>query len=218
MLTIPIVDGQGKAAGDAQVDPEILGGEVRPQLLKQAIVMYQANARQNTSATKSRGMVEGSTRKIYRQKGTGNARMGARRTVIRKGGGVAFAKGKQNYRQALNKTMRRLARNNAILAKIKSNQVVIVDGLSFDTPSTKRFAAFLGAVDGSNGCVFAIDQSDDTLYRSGRNIPKTEIKPLGEVNAYEILRRRKLVLTKSAFDALVRDPVRLRSENGAAAE
>ncbi|MCH8883229.1 MAG: 50S ribosomal protein L4 [SAR324 cluster bacterium] len=107
-----------------EVDPDPLGGQVRPRLLKQAVVMYQANRRQNTSATRSRGMVVGSTRKLYRQKGTGNARAGARRTHVRRGGGVAFAKGRQNFTQSMNKKMRRLARNNAILAKIVSDEVM----------------------------------------------------------------------------------------------
>ncbi len=215
MLSIPLFDGQGKPAGTVEIDPSLLGGRVRPKLLKQAVVMYQANARQATSATRSRGMVIGSTRKLFRQKGTGNARMGARRTNIRRGGGVAFAKGNQNYRQDLNKKMRQLARNNAILAKIEGNDVAVVDGVSFDAPSTKRFASLLRAVGGDRGCLFTMGSADDTVYRSGRNIPKTEVRPLGEVNAYDILRRRKLVMTKPAFDALVNDPVRLRAPSEA---
>lgn len=210
MLSVPLFDGEGKPAGSVEIDPKLLGGRVRPQLLKQAVVMYQANARQGTSATKSRGMVAGSTRKLFRQKGTGNARMGARRTVIRRGGGVAFAKGAQNYHQDLNKKMRRLARNNAILAKIQSNDVAVVEGVAFETPSTKRFVSLMKAVGGDRGCLFALGAPDDVVYRSGRNIPKTEVRPLSEVNAYDILRRKKFVMTRPAFDALVNDPVRLR--------
>ncbi len=206
MLSIPVYDGQGRAAGDVEIDPELLGGRVRPQLLKQAIVAYQANARQNTSATRSRGMVSGSTRKLFRQKGTGNARMGARRTNLRRGGGVAFAKGDQNYKQGLNKKMRRLARNNAILAKIVRQGVAIVDGLDFEGPSTKRLASIMIAIGADRGFLLAMDRADRNLHLSGRNIAGAEVRPLSEVNAYDVLRRKKLVMTRSAFDALVAGP------------
>lgn len=206
MLSIPLVDGHGKSTGDVEIDENILGGRVRPALLKQAVVHYLGNARQNTSATKSRGMVQGSTKKLYRQKGTGNARAGTRRQNIRRGGGVAFAKGVQSYKRDMNKKMRRLARNNAILAKIKANNVVVVDGFSLDAPSTKRVASLLRAVGAERSCVFALDRHDDTIHRSGRNIPKTDVKPIHDVNAYDVLRRKKFIMTRPAFDALVADP------------
>lgn len=206
MLQIPLYDSNGKSSGSVEIDPEILGKRVRPELLKQAVVRARANARQNTSATKSRGMVEGSTRKLYRQKGTGNARMGARRTVIRKGGGVAFAKGNQNYDQRMNRKMRRLSRNNAILAKIIGESAAVVEDPSFDTPSTKKFVSVLNGLGATKGCVVAMGGPNDAMYRSGRNIAKTEIKPINELTAYEILRRDRFILTRSAFDLLVKNP------------
>lgn len=211
MLAIPVYDNQGKRAGQVEIDPQVLGGRVRPQLLKQAIVMYQANRRQNTSATKSRGMVSGSTRKLYRQKGTGNARAGARRTGIRTGGGMVFAKGKQNYTQGMNKKMRRLARNNAILAKITGDNALVVESLELDKPSTGQFASLLRAVGAEGSCLVALSEPDRAVYLSGRNLSRTDVQPLGEVNAYDVLRRKKLVMTRSAFDILVSDPVSLRA-------
>ena len=208
MLSIPLYDAQGTPAGDVQIDPKILGGRVRPKLLKQAIVAYQANGRQNTSATRSRGMVVGSTRKLRRQKGTGSARVGTRRTNIRRGGGVAFAKGDQVFKQGLNRKMRRLARDNAILAKARCNDVAVVVDFSFDSPSTKRFVSLLEAVGAQRGCVVALGDYDDIVYRSGRNIPKTEIRPLSQVSAYDVLRRKKLILTRTAFEALTGGPDR----------
>ena len=202
MLQIPVYDAQGKATGSVEIDPAVLGGRVRARLLKQAVVMYQANARQNTSATRSRGMVIGSTRKLYRQKGTGNARMGTRRTNIRRGGGVAFAKGAQDYSQGMNKKMRRLARNNAVLAKVECADVMIVEGLGFDRPSTKRFAAVLQAVGADRGALVATGEPDRGMFLSGRNIPKVDIRAIGDVNAYDVLRRSKVILTRSAFEAL----------------
>ncbi|MFQ5489251.1 MAG: 50S ribosomal protein L4 [Phycisphaerae bacterium] len=218
MLQVPVYDMSGSKTGSVEIDAEILGGKVRPPLLKQAVVIYQANQRQGTSATKSRGMVSGSTRKLYRQKGTGNARMGAIRTVVRRGGGVAFAKGKQNHSRTLPVKMRRLARNNAILAKIVSQNAVVVEGLTFETPKTKTMAQLLSGVGASRGCVVALGEPDANVVKSARNIPKTEIKLLRELNAYEILCRKSLVLTKPAFEALVADPVTCRPSNGGSSE
>ena len=156
-------------------------------------------------------MVAGSTRKLYRQKGTGNARAGTRRTNIRTGGGVAFAKGRQNYAQAMNKKMRRLARNNAILAKIMGNKALVVESLAFDKPSTRQFASLLRAIGAQGGCVVALAKPDRAVYLSGRNLSGTDVHTLGELNAYDLLRRKTLVMTRSAFDVLLSDPVRLQA-------
>ncbi|NOT01531.1 MAG: 50S ribosomal protein L4 [Phycisphaerales bacterium] len=202
MLQIPLYSAEGKPTGHVDIDPAVLGGRIRARLLKQAIVMYQANRRQNTSATKSRSMVEGSTRKLYRQKGTGNARAGSIRTNIRRGGGNAFAKGPQNYDQGMNKKMRRLARNSAILAKIHDEEVVVVESLGLNGASTKRLVSLLRAIGADRGCVVAVDQFNRDALLSARNLPKTELGPLAELNAYDVLRRRKLVMTRPAFEAL----------------
>jgi large subunit ribosomal protein L4 len=210
MMDVPVFRMDGKQTGSEKIDPVLLGGQVRPQLLKQAVVMYQANARQNTSATKSRGKVVGSTRKLYRQKGTGRARMGTIRTCIRRGGGVAFAKGKQDFAQALPKKMRRLARNNAILAKLESEAVMIVEDLKFENPRTREFAAMLRALGAEHGCVVALGRPDRNTYLSGRNVPRTSVTPVQELNAHQVLRREKLIFTREAFEVLKRDPVLLR--------
>lgn len=213
MIEVTVYTMDGKPAGTEQIDPAVLGGRVRPKLLKQAVVMYQLNQRQNTSATRSRGLVAGSTRKLYRQKGTGNARMGTIRTCIRRGGGVAFAKGNQDFSRALPKKMRRLARNNAILAKLDSHDVAVVDGLKFDKPRTKLFVGMLNALGASHGCVVAMNDNDINTFLSGRNVPKATIKPIQELNAYDVLRRKKLIISREAFVALKKDPVRLRGGN-----
>ena len=163
--------------------------------------MYHANCRQGTATTRSRGEVEGSTKKLYKQKGTGRARMGTLRTCVRRGGGVAFAKQPRDFRQAMPKRMRRLARNQAVLAKIQSENALIIDGLAFDSPKTSRFAVLLKKVNADRGCVFATNGIDPMLYKSGRNIPRTEVRDVAELNARDILTRRKLVFTREAFSA-----------------
>ena len=201
MLSVPVYNEGGEQIGSEQIDEGLLGGRLNSSLLKQAVVAYHANRRQGTVVTKSRADVEGSTKKLYRQKGTGRARMGNLRTCVRRGGGMAFAKGGRNFKQDLPRKMRRLARNQAVLAKIESEQALIVDGLKFETPKTARFAAMLAKVDATRGCVFATAGIDALLFKSGRNIPRAEIRDVAELNAFDILSRRKLIFTPEAFVA-----------------
>ncbi len=199
MLSVPVYNATGEKVGDEQIDEALLGGALNPSLLKQAVVMYHANLRQGTVRTKSRGEVEGSTRKLYKQKGTGRARAGNVRTPVRKGGGHTFAKAPRDFRQEMPVKMRRLARNQAVLAKIQSQDAAIVDGLSLTAPKTAPFAKLLGALDALRGCVVATNGLDVNVYKSGRNIPKTEITDVAALNARQVLQRRKLVFTRDAF-------------------
>ncbi len=202
MLNVPVYNATGEKVGQAEIDEALLGGELNHQLLKQAVVMYHANQRQGTVKTKGRSEVEGSGKKLYRQKGTGRARMGNARTCIRRGGGMAFAKRPRDFRQAMPRKMRRLARNQAILAKIQSDEALIIDGLQVDAPKTGPFAKMLSAIEADRGCVFATNGLDMNVYKSGRNIPRTDITDVAALNARQILRRRKLVFTREAFDRL----------------
>ena len=201
MLSVPIYNESGEPIGSESIDEQLLGGEVNAPLLKQAVVMYHANLRQGTVAQKTRAEVAGSTRKLYRQKGTGRARMGNLRTPVRRGGGNAFPRKPRDYRQDMPRKMRRLARNQAVLAKIEGAAACIVDGFKFDEPKTKRFASLLSAIKVDKGCVFAINGLDPDLYRSGRNIPRIEIMNVADLNAFAILSRPKLIFTRAAFEA-----------------
>jgi len=149
-------------------------------------------------------MVVGSTRKLYRQKGTGRARAGTVRTGIRRGGGVTFAKQGPFPRKVLPRKMRSLARNSAVLAKIQSQDALVVDGFELDEPKTRVMVKLLTEVGAATGCVFATREPDANVYLSGRNIPKTEIRAVNQLTAYEVLRRKKLVFTKPAFEAFCR--------------
>ena len=208
MIDLPVYDASGQQTGTVPLDEDKLGGKVRVRLLKQAIVMYQAARHQGTATTKSRGMVEGSTRKLYRQKGTGNARMGTVRTGIRRGGGVTFAKKARDMSKDMPKKMRRLARNSAILAKARAEEAAVIDELSMDAPKTRTMASLLKNVGADRGCLLALGAPSENVWKSARNIPRTDVCLVGELNAYAILRRRKLLLTREAYDALMRDPVR----------
>lgn len=206
MIEIPILDTKGEKVGARPLDPAVFGERVRYDLLKQAIVAYQSNQRQGTMATKSRAMVDGSSKKLYRQKGTGRARAGNLRTPVRVGGGRAFAKIPRDFSKKLPKQMRRLARNSAILAKAMSGAVVIVQGMQFDEPKTKKMAGILKAVNADRGALLAVGAPVPNLLKSLRNIPNVEMKPVTEVNAYDVLRRRSVIFTPEAFEALTASP------------
>jgi large subunit ribosomal protein L4 len=201
MLEVPVYNETGQRIASEGIEAAALGGRVNAALLKQAVVRHQANQRQGTVAQKGRGEVEGSTRKLYRQKGTGRARMGPIRQPVRRGGGRAFPRKPRDFRLEMPRKMRRLARNQAVLARIRDSEALIVDGLRFDTPKTKRFSAFLRAVGTTDGCLFATHGPDPSLHRSGRNIPRTEILDVANLNAYAILSRPRLIFTREAFAA-----------------
>src|SRR6476619_6850444 len=146
MIEVPVYNQSGSKVDTIKVDPAKLGGEVRKNLLKQALVMYHANLRQGTVRTKARGEVAGSTRKMFRQKGTGNARTGGIRNPIKKGGGHAKQKHPKDWRQALPKKARRLATRHAILSKIQSNDIRVLEGINLDEPKTKMVAQMYKAL------------------------------------------------------------------------
>ena len=203
MISLSVYDKNGKEVESLKVNESTFGGRVRYSLLKQAIVMYQANKRVGTAATKSRGMIAGSTRKIYAQKHTGNARAGTIRTGKRVGGGVTFAKVARDFSQAMPKKQRKLARDSAILSKLLSNNVVVVDQLKFEKPKTKDFANILENLKIDRSCLVMIGDYNDTIYRSARNIAKVSVMPVAELNAGDICRHTKLLFTKEAFLSLI---------------
>ncbi len=199
MIDLTVYNRDGKEVDRLQVDEAALGGSVRYPLLKQAIVMYDANKRVGTATTKGRSDVAGSDRKLFRQKGTGNARVGNIRTAKRVGGGVTFAKVPREFRQTMPKKQRRLARDSAILAKLLSNNVVVVDTLSFAEPKTRDFVNVLSNLKIDRSCLVTVGAPDANLCRSVRNVPKVMVKPVRELNAGEICRYRKMLFTKEAI-------------------
>ena len=203
MIDLAVYNTDGQEVESLKVDEVAFGGSVRYPLLKQAIVMYHANKRVGTAASKSRSMVSGSSRKLFRQKGTGNARVGNIRTGKRVGGGVTFAKSHRDFGKRMPKKQRRLARDSAILAKLLSNNIVVVDGLNFDKPKTKDFAGVLNNLKIERSCLVTISTEDVNLYKSARNIPKVAVMPVGELNAGDICRHRKMLFTKEAFLAVL---------------
>src|SRR3954470_19990697 len=162
MIEVPIYNQAGEKIETFQLDPAKLGGEVRTNLLKQAIVMYHANQRQGTVQTQARGEVAGSTRKMFRQKGTGNTRTGGIRNPIKRGGGHAKQKRPKEWRQALPKKARRLATKHAILSKIQSNDIRVLDGIKLEAPKTKLVVQMYKALGIDRSCLFALAGRDES--------------------------------------------------------
>ncbi|MFO0874995.1 MAG: 50S ribosomal protein L4 [Phycisphaerales bacterium] len=205
MIELPIYNKEGKQVETLSIDPATLGTEVRPALLKQAYVITHTNQRQGSARTKNRGMVEGSTRKLYKQKGTGNARAGAVRTNVRKGGGMGHAKlrGREAFRTALTKNMRRLANRNALLAKLVDNEVKCLVDLTFKAPKTQDFAAVLNAIGVDRTCLVAIDGANRNAYLSARNLEGVDVVRVEQLNAFALLNHRYLVVDKDALKSFL---------------
>lgn len=205
MITLPIYDKQGKQIDSLSIDEATLGGTIRYALLKQAYVITHGNQRQGSARTKGRGMVHGSTRKLYKQKGTGNARVGNARTPIRKGGGVAFAKTREreSLRTSLSKTSRRLANRNALLAKLVDGEVKCFADLGFAKPRTADFAGLLKAVGIDRTCLVAVDGANRNAMLSARNLEGVSVRRVEQLNAFELLNHRYLVVDKASLQGFL---------------
>jgi large subunit ribosomal protein L4 len=203
MIEVPVFNQAGKKIDTLKVDEAKLGGEVRRNLLKQAIVMYHANKRQGTVRTQARGEVAGSTRKMFRQKGTGNARTGGIRNPIKKGGGHAKQKRPKDWRQAMPKKARRLARDSALLMKLQANDVRVLDNISIDAPKTKLVAEMYKALGIDRSCLFALAERNENVEKSARNIDRTKMTTVAKLNAGDILTHRTLLMTRSGLEQLL---------------
>ena len=203
MLTLNVVNKEGNAVGTVEIDPAEFGGKINKQLLHDVVVMYEANRRVGTVQNRNRAQTEGSTKKLYRQKGTGRARAGTLRTGVRRGGGRAHARYPIDYSYRLPKKAIRLATRMALLSKFMDEQVTLLSDLSIAEPKTKAIAGMLKSLGLSQtSCLLATEAHDGKVWRSGRNIPTLWISSCDDLNAYDLLHQRQLILTRSAFDRL----------------
>ncbi len=202
MIDIPLYNSSGETTGTYSLDETLLGGEIRHSLLKQAFVRYHANRRSVNATTKSRGMVRGSTRKLYKQKGTGNARRGDKKANILRGGGMALAKVGHSWRQDMPTKMRRLANRNALLAKAVDGEIKIIDdSMSFDKPSTKQFVSLLKALKLDRSTLVALADVTSHQARSAANLESIDITQIDRLNVFDLLNHRYLLVYKADFDA-----------------
>jgi large subunit ribosomal protein L4 len=203
MIALPIHNRAGKEVGTYEFDPADLAAEVNKQLLHDVVVMYETNRRQGTVQTKNRGDVQGSKKKMYKQKGTGRARMGNKRTPIRRGGGHTWGKRPVDHSYRLPKKAIVLATRMALLSKFLDKQVKILDELSIAAPKTKEVIGLLKALGLDGGtCLLAIEKHDAVVWKSARNIPSLSVSPASDLNAYDLLRPKTILVTKGALDSI----------------
>jgi large subunit ribosomal protein L4 len=203
MLSLSVHNRQGESIGTVEIDPSDFGGVINRQLLHDVVVMYLANQRAGTHSTLRRGEVAGSTKKLFRQKGTGNARVGTRRTNKRRGGGTAKGPKPRDYEYHLPKKMVRAATRMALLSKFQDQEAVIVDDLSLSEAKTKQMAGILKALKlTGTTCLICTAGPDEAVYKSARNIRGVEVAPASQLNAYTVLHKKRLLLTRAALDEL----------------
>lgn len=203
MISVPVFDKQGQKLAPVEVDEATLGAKVKKSLLRQAVQMYENNQHVCTKGTLTRGMVSVSTRKMYRQKHTGNARMGSDSTPQRRGGGVAFAPQTRDISYHMPKQARRVAARSALLARLQSNEVNVINELTLDAPKTKVVAGLLKTLGVSGRCLLVIDEVGGNVWKSARNIAGVTVKRAGEVNAYDLLQSDRLLFTQAAFNRVI---------------
>ena len=203
MPKLSVYNISGQVTGEIELNDYVFGAEFNEAVVHQAVVMQQANERQGTSATKSRGMVRGGGRKPWKQKGTGRARCGSIRSSIWVGGGCAFGPQPRSYAKKMPRKARRPALCCALSAKVAANELVVVEGLAFDAPKTKNVAAMLTAFEAADQKALLItDGSNENVELSARNMPKvTAITNMG-LNCFDILNANKVFLSKDVVEKI----------------
>ena len=202
MASLTVYNRAGKEVGTYDIDPKDLAPRISKQLLHDVVVMYQSNERLGTARTKSRAEVAGSTKKMYRQKGTGNARAGSRRSGIRRGGGHIFAKRPRDWTYRLPRKAVQLATRMALASKIRDSEITLIDELKFDAPKTRDMAAILKALRLDGSVLVATDGHDVNVYKSARNIEQVTVSSLSGLNALAILAPKRLLMTNAALESL----------------
>ena len=201
-VSVNVVGIDGKVTGKITLPGEIFGEKLNKALLAQAVRVYLANQRQGNASTKTRGEVDGSTRKIYRQKGTGRARHGSVRAPIFVKGGIVFGPKPRDFSLSLPQKMKRKALFSALSAKVADNELTVVDGLASIDPKTKNFAKMLvdlGMAEKKKTVLFVTSSESASVLRAGRNVSRVRFVPSQLVNTYEVLGAHRVVVMKDAI-------------------
>jgi large subunit ribosomal protein L4 len=202
MPTVKVRNLKNEEVGDLELSDAVFGAEFNESLIHAAVRNYMANARAGTSATKTRGDVSGAGRKLWKQKGTGRARIASIRSPLWKGGGNVHGPQPRDWSYGMPKKMRRGALRSALSERVREGNVIVVDGLSFDQPKTKDFIKALGTL-GLEGKTLIVDSlENENLLLSARNIKRTKIVNSYALNIYDLLYHEKLVLSRAAAEEL----------------
>jgi len=202
MIKVQVFDNSGNPLEDISLPEERFGGKVRRELLRDTIIMHEANHRRGTASTKTRGEVKGGGRKPWKQKHTGRARAGDIRSPIWKGGGVVFGPRPRDYSFSMHRKAKKVALQSAILSKLIDNEVVLIDKLVFDLPSTKKLANLLKCLDIRDGCLIVMQEFNETIWKSSRNIYNVKLRVASDLNAYDVIKYKKLLIVRDVLDNL----------------
>jgi large subunit ribosomal protein L4 len=207
MIEVKTFDAEGKPAQPLEVAEELFGGEVKARLLREALLMYENNKREGNASVLRRGEIAGSTRKLWRQKHTGRARVGDSRSPIRRGGGSVFGPKPRDYRYSMPKRALRGALDSALLAKMKDAQVAVAEFPAAEKPGTKAVASYLKTIGVAKGaaCLLVTPELDMLFYKSARNIDGVEVMPLTQLNAWSVVRPSSIVFGRKAFEKLLEE-------------
>lgn len=195
MATVDIKDAKGKSAGKAELNDAVYGIEPNMHVMHRTVLAQQAGWRQGTANTKTRSMVRGGGKKPWRQKGTGRARQGTIRAPQWRGGGVVFGPHTRGYDQKVNAKEIKLAMRSALSSKQAAGDIVVVKPFEFEKPSTKEAAAAIKALELDGQRITLVIANDDVnTFLSFRNIPRVEILPVNNINTYDLVDNKKLVI------------------------
>jgi large subunit ribosomal protein L4 len=201
-MKIDISTLDGGSAGSVELDEAIFGLEPRADILQRCVRWQLAKRRAGTHAVKNRSDINRTTKKLYKQKGTGNARHGAASAPQFRGGGRAFGPQVRSHEHDLPKKVRALALKHALSAKAKGSALIVVDDVRLEDAKTKALKDRFGKLGLANALIIGGAEVDEGFRKAARNIPNVDVLPVQGINAYDILRREKLVLTRAAVDAL----------------
>jgi large subunit ribosomal protein L4 len=203
-MEVKVLNISGKETGaKVQLPESVFGIEPNDHAIYLDVKQYLANQRQGTHKSKQRNEIAGSTRKLYKQKGTGGARAGSIKSPLFNGGGRVFGPQPRDYSFKLNKKLKSLARKSALAYKAKDNNVVIVEDFNFDTAKTKNYTSLLAALNvGTQKTLLVLPAQNNNIYLSSRNVQKTKVISAADLNTYDVLNAGVLVLTADSVKTL----------------
>jgi len=197
-VEVPVYNLAGEVVDHIEVSEQVFGVAFNQAVVHQAMVRQRANARQGTASTKTRGEVSGSTRKLYAQKHTGHARAGSIRSPLRRGGGIIFGPKPRSYRQAMPKKMRRLALRCVLSAKVRDEELIVLEQLTLPEPKTKEMVKILAALGVDSSALIVTPEPEENVAKSARNLPGIKTMPVNLLNVVDILSYKMLLMTVAA--------------------
>lgn len=203
-MKVAVLDINGKETGrKVELSDDVFAIEPNEHAIYLDVKRYLAHQRQGTHKAKERAEISGSTRKIKKQKGTGTARAGSIKSPVFRGGGRIFGPRPKDYTQKLNKAVKRLARRSALSLKSKENALVVVEDFNFEVPKTKDFIAFLSSLGIENKkSLIVLGDTNNNVYLSSRNLERSKVVTGSQLNTYNIINAKSLVLTESALEGI----------------